>query len=337
MYNKVNKNKDKNIKEVFIMKVLGKLFLVLIMIFALSFAFACSKDETDDNKQNNESGEKLEKIKVMIPGGAPLMALAGVYKTDEFEIEVVNGAENLQAALMGSEYDMVIAPLNLGAKFHTLNKTSFKLDAIITTNNTYIVSKNSVDVNDLKGAKILAYGQNATPDIVLKAANQKYNLGLEFEYMASANDVTPLFIAGDESANYILSAYPQITQIKNKVSDANVLNVVSLFGEDEVFPQACLFVNSKTGKDYSKHLELIKNNINLLNEKPAEYAQSVVSKHAFLTGLGTEVLTEALPKTNIVYLKAKDNKDKVNNYIDLLNTYAPKLLEGKTVSEEFYN
>ena len=332
------------------MKVLNNMIKNVILVMVLLVAgvlFACAKEDEKTPVENPTGGDqtpeepvKLEKIKVILPSGAPLMAIGGLLDNDAFEFEVTNGPDALGPALMGNDYDIVIAPLNLGAKQHTLGKTSFKLDSIITTNNTYLVSKNSLSgVEDLNDINILGYGQNATPDIVLKAAKTKFNLNYKISYQASANDVMSLFISGSSEAEYILAAYPQVTVIKNKLAGQtiNVLDVVSLFENSEVFPQACLYVNASKEKDYSAYLKLIEENIKLANEKPADYAKLIADKHAFFKSLGEDVLKDALPNTNIVYLKAKDNKAAVNQYVEYLNTYAPALLSGKTISDEFYN
>lgn len=303
------------------MKKITKL-VALILMAILFIGFTGCKEKN------------LEKVTVVLPSGAPLMAIGDLLDNEAFEFTVVNGADPLSAALISGEYDMVIAPLNLGAKLYTTGKTSYKLDSIITSNNTYIVSRNEFTVEDLNGKNILAYGKNSTPDIVLKAALESKGLTSNISYQTSVADAMSLFLAGDEASEFTLTAEPQATMIKNKVAGVTVIDLLSVF-DGKVFPQACLYV--KADKDYSDHLKLIEKNIKALNNKPADYAKSVVSKHTYFETLGEAVLTEALPKCNIVYLKAKDNKTAVNDYVNYLNQYANAVLGGKTVDDGFYN
>lgn len=327
------------------MKVFKSLFLVLIVMFTSVFVFACGDKEeektpTPDVPATPDAPVQLEKIKVLLPNGAPLMAIGGLLDSEAFDFEVVNGADPLSAALLGNDYDMIIAPLNLGAKLSTAGKTKYKIDSLITVNNTYIVSKEKLEsAEDLKDITVLAYGQNSTPDIVLKASNKKFGLNMKLNYEASVNDVMSKLVAGSSDSQYSLMAYPQVTKIQNALGkdNINVLDVVSLFGDDIVFPQACLYVNSEKDKDYSAHLKLIEENIKLANEKPEDYARVIADKNPFFVGLGETVIAESLPHTNIVYLKAKDNKKAVNDYVDYLNEYVPNLLQGKTLSDDFYN
>ena len=308
-----------------------KKFIAIILLFVMSLGLvACG-----DNKEQDEPKD-LEKIKVVLPSGAPLMAIGDLLDNAAFDFTVVNGADPLSAALISGEYDMVIAPLNLGAKLYTLGKTAYKLDSIITSNNTYLVSRSSFTLAELNGKTILPYGQNSTPDIVLKVALESKGINAQLaDYKASVAEVMQLFLANDASAEYALSAEPQVTLIKSKVQGVTVLDLVSVFEEGKIFPQACLYV--KGDKDYSGHLNLIEENIKKLNIKPEEYANSVLNKHTYFEGLGVEVLKTSLPKCNIVYLKASQNKEAVNNYIEYLNNYAPAILGGKNVDDSFYN
>ena len=305
------------------MKNIKNLLIIMLTLIASLF-IGCKKD--------------LEKIKVLLPSGAPLIAVGDLLDNEAFDFTIANGADLLSASLITNEYDFIIAPLNLGAKLHIAGKSNYKLAAVITTNNTYIVSKVKLDsISDLAEKNILAYGQNSTPDILLKAALEKNQVQTSgIEYQTSVADVMSLFMTNAENAEYSLLAEPQLTKVKQKFPEVNVLNIASEYGKNTVFPQACLFVNKNSEKEYQDYLELIEDNVKYLNKKPSKYAEKIENKNELFTSLTKEVLAEALPNCNITYLLAKDNKDIVEDYMELLNKYAPKLLGGQTVNEEFY-
>ena len=312
------------------LKVLFSLFLVLLMALFV----ACDKEQ----ENNNNNDEKLEKIKVFLPNGAPLMSIGGLIGNEAFEFEFANGADALSAALIKEDYDMIIAPLNLGAKLYLAGTSMYKLDSVITTNNTYLVSKNEItSTADLAGLNVLAYGRNSTPDIIFKAALTKNNVTCNVAYQGTVADVFGLFKGGSEEATYSLLAEPQVTMLKKSNPNLYVLDMAKEVEDGKVFPQACLFVKVSSSDKYDKHLELIKENINSLNANPTDYAAKVEDKHTFFKTMTKEILAPALPNCNIVYLKASSNKGVVEDYIGLLNTYAPALLGGKTVDEGFYN
>jgi len=330
MYNKVNKSliiddyKEKNMKK---LKVLFSLVLVLWVVLFI----ACDTDE-DLNEQ------ELEKIKVLLPSGAPLISIGGLIGNDAFDIQIAQGADVLNTALISNDYDMIIAPLNLGAKLYLAGKSNYILDSVITTNNTYLVSKNPISsTNDLAGLNLLAYGQNSTPDIILRAALTKHNVTANIGYKGNVGDVLNLFMGGSDEATYSLLAEPQVTIVKKNNPNVYVLDMAKEVEVGKVFPQACLYVKADTKDKYNEHLKLIEENIKYLNENPSEYAAKVEDKHQYFTTMTKEVLTAALPNCNILYLKGNSNKNVVEDYIALLNTYAPALLGGKTVDEGFYN
>lgn len=305
------------------MKKIKNLLIIVLTLIAALF-IGCKKD--------------LEKIKVLLPSGAPLIAVGDLLDNEAFDFTIANGADLLSASLITNDFDIIIAPLNLGAKLHIAGKSNYKLAAVLTTNNTYVISNEELkSITDLKGKQILGYGQNSTPDILLKAALEKNSVVAGgIQYQTSVADVMSLFMTGSEEAKYSLLAEPQLTKVRQKFPNVNVLNIATEYGENTIFPQACLFVNKNNEKDYTDYLELIEKNVRYLNVEPEEYAEKIENKNELFTSLTKEVLAESLPNCNINYLVAKDNKKIIEDYITLLNKYAPKLLGGQTVNEEFY-
>ena len=208
-----------------------KNFLIIVLTLVVSLFIGCKKD--------------LEKIKVLLPSGAPLIAVGDLLDNEAFDFTIANGADVLSASLITNDYDIIIAPLNLGAKLYVAGNSNYKLAAVLTTNNTYLVSKEPLtSITDLSGKQILGYGQNSTPDILLKAALEKNSVTTGgIQYQTSVADVMSLFMTGAEEAQYSLLAEPQLTKIKQKFPNVNVLNIADQYGENTVFPQACLFVN----------------------------------------------------------------------------------------------
>ncbi len=306
------------------MKSIKSLF-VLLLVLCIGISLGCDK--------------KLGKIKVLVPSGAPLIAVGDLLDHKAFDFTISNGADLLSASLVQDEYDFIVAPLNLGAKLYLEGKSDYKLAAILTTNNTYLVSKNKLDsINDLANVNILGYGQNSTPDILLKAALEKNSVTVSgINYQTSVADVMSLFMTSSEGSEYSLLAEPQLTKVKEKMGNSvNVLDIAEEYGDNAIFPQACLFVKSNLLVDYDDYLDLIEDNVEYLNRRPAKYAEKIENKNELFTSLTKATLEKALPNCNITYLEGEDYWYIVEDYIDMLNKYAPKLLGGKTVDRNFY-
>ena len=295
---------------------------IIVILLILCLFIGC--DKKDDKK-----------YKVIIPSGTPLIALGNLIDDDNFDIEVVNGSDPLQAAFVSGEYDMIVAPFNLGAKLFLAGKSKYLLESIITTNNTYLISREEFKtIEELKGKKTLAYGAGSMPFIGLKALSDDNELALDITQLNSGvADVAASFLANKENYDLYMMAEPNLTILKTKTT----LYSIDVSKElNTTLVQACLFVNSESEVS-DIVLNKIKDNINYLNSKPAEYAKKVIDKHDFFKNLGEENLKNAIPNCNIVYKKASENSEIIESTYVLLNKYVPSLLNGSKPDESFIN
>lgn len=298
------------------MKKVIKLLIVLLMSMII---ISCGGNE--------------KKIRIVAPVGTPLLSIAGVGLDDNYEITFVNGQDPLLAAFKEGEYDLIIAPINLGAKLFVNNISNYKLDAIITTNNTYLISK---EQKPLTNAKVCGFGNGSAPALAVNIFLQKNNYKEEINFKASASDVTSLFLSENDDNDYYMTSEPELTKLKEKYK--NEINVIEVANEiSDTLPiiiQACLFVKSD---EYSNEVKTIKENIEYLNKNPEEYAKKIIDQHPYLQGLTVETIKNAIPKANIVYYKAKEYKTEISKYFEVLNKYQPGVLSGKVVDENFFN
>ena len=250
-----------------------KKILIIVMLFLCFIVSACGK-ETD-------------KVTIISPGGVPFMAIGGLLEDSELSIDAVSGAENLQTALSSGSHDIVIAPINLGAKLYGSGKSQYKVAAVITMNNAYIVTKASNEletVNDLIDKEIMAFGKAGVPGGLLQFLyNTNSNLSLDLigeNWYESSVDVYGLF-KKDTVAEYALMSEPEISKLKiNDQINVKTLDVCQLLNID-IAPQACIFVNpnSENLNKISDVLAKIKTNIEFLNENPEEYANTILPLH----------------------------------------------------------
>lgn len=266
-----------------------------------------------------------EEVKVIVPQGTPFIAVGNLLGEENIKIESVNGAIGAKTALVAQEADVVIAPLNLGAKLYVAGNSKYQLRSVIALGNTYIISNDGTkldSINDLEGKTILAYGQGEAPDIILKHVLEKNNVNANIEYQASLSEVVPFFLQG--KYDYVLAAEPIITNLKvNKGKKLNVLDLQDY--TDGTIMQAAVFVNPNSEKQDSIDalIKMIENNIKEMNKNPEQYANSIVNKDVYFSGLGVDILTQSIPNANLSYLSAKNNKDKIESYFNLIKQNLP--------------
>lgn len=308
---------------------------ILSMIIAISgFAMVgCDKTKSE--------------IKVMVPNGITLIAVGNLYDEKDVKVENVNGPDLLSSAFTSKSHDIVVAPLNLGAKLYNNNQSVYKLASMITFGNVYIVSKEGTPLDnslaDLEGKKIIAFGKGSTPDIIFRAALANKNIEINEEnitYQSGVSEVVPLFKANNSQYDYAVVAEPVVSQLQIKFGlKLNIVDLqVVLQDKMESIPQAGIFVNpeSKNLDKINEVLSKLKADIKQLNDNPDAYAQDIIDKNEFFANLTKEVIASAIKSGNVInYLDAKANKSVAEQYFELLMEQNPNLL-NKLPEDTFY-
>lgn len=308
------------------MKRLNILVIILLMLVTVS---ACTKKEKDT-------------VTILTPMGSP--ALSQMYveeKKDEYnyKIDAVQGADALSSAFLTKSYDIIFAPLNLGAKMY-INNQNYKLLAIVTDCNYYFVVKSETDLtlDTVKSMNITLFGEAAMSGIisryVLSNGNKDDISSLNIIYVNSVADSMSEFIK-DNSICALLSE-PQLSTLSTKVSGLKVLSVKDEYTKlsklDNV-PQAGCFVRSDLEKDVvSRYKNQLKDSISKVNKNVDD---SAVLGNKLYSSFSVEVLKNAIPRSEIVFKDGKTAKTNAENFFKLLNDYNPKLLGGE-VDEGFY-
>lgn len=295
--------------------------------------------EVKTTSKKTTTAAPKEEIKILTPSGTPLMAIGGLIGSEGVDVEAVNGPETLLSGLQNKTHDIIIAPLTAGAKLSIAGKSAYKLEAVVTTNNTYIISKGTTtltNISDLVGKKVIAYGQNNTPDIALMNALKTNDIDkteVDITYENDVTTATSTFMGGSDY-DYCLIAEPQLTSLKSKGNTLNVLDL-SAYMSTTIY-QAGIFVNPEANQTRCNEvINDIKENITYLNTNPTEYAASVESKNAFFTKMTKEILAASIPTANISFIKASENKANINAYFAEVNNYKAQILNGM-VTDEFY-
>lgn len=300
-----------------------KNFIFILLLAIVAVLSGCEKDKVQ--------------IKVIVPNGTPLIAVAGV-ELDNVTIENVSGPSALTAAMTSKSHDIVIAPLTAGAKLFIKGASTYKLDSIITFSNIYMASTKKLDsLNDLEGKKVIGYGQGTTPGIILEKATEGINI--DITYVASLSEATGYLVNTTDEFDYVLIAEPAITNlVEAKKLSLNILDLSKEL-EDEIplIPQAGIFVNPEGNTEaINEYLAKVKANITSLNDDPSSYAKKVVSKYEYLSEMTENIIALSIPKSNIDFKNASENKEALENFYSLLNDYNQEILTG-VPDDGFYN
>lgn len=207
------------------------------------------------------------KLKILVPMGAPSIAAIPVLKEDIHSVNLVSGTDPLQAALISPnpEYDIIIAPINLGASLISKNSSQYRLWGVVTWGNLYIVGENE---EVLKEEGMLAlFGENAVPQKIFDSVKAKIDLNLTPAYFPSVNDAQAQLLTKKVRAAMLAQplAAATIAKAKEGGNDLKIItNLQTLWKEStgtENYPQAAIFVLESS---YEKNKEAIEIQIDLM-------------------------------------------------------------------------
>ena len=313
------------------MKLLKSLLVVGLLL-------AGCATTTDQQQPEEMPIVENEVLKVLSPTGAPALALAEVADQGKHEVNFVTGSEALQAEFVKAdgEYDVIFAPVNLGAKLAGSGKSDYRLAAIITWGNIYLVGTGE-DALSQEGS-FAAFGENSVPDVVFKNTVDVASIVPEITYYSSAQDVQAALLSN--KANCGLLAEPAVTATIAKAKEAGIeLKVIKDlqvayqerlnngdFGEkiDSIypgFPQAAIFV--KQGSEEASKT-LLKNVEQFVNVTCVEQPEMIatLSERVGVDTLGVPsaaIAQKTFAKQNIHYVDAKECQDEVKVLLSLFS------------------
>ncbi len=274
--------------------------------------------------------KKSEKPTLLVPAGSPLIAVAGMLEYVDYEVAV--GPSLLPSEFIKGEKDIIVAPVIVGAKLHNVGSSKYKLAAVIGFSNLYIVSRIPLtSVSDLNDKKMLAFGEHATPGIVLKQVLQ--NINVDIEWGTDIKEMIAPFKT--KRHDYVLISEPALTTLKNSVKEeVYVLSLKDLFLGEII--QVGVFVNADSDKSLNKILNKIKENIEYLNLNNVSYAKKVLNVNEQLKEFGEETIASSILNLDLEYKNALNIKVEIEAFLAILNEYNKELLGNKLPNNEFY-
>lgn len=310
------------------MKKLTKLFLLMIMTIMSISLFGCT--------------EQSKKVSVIVPTGTPSLGIADALNEKELvNANIVSGSDSLVAAFTNANYDIVLAPVNLGVKFYNSNPNfEYVLYETIVWGNYFIASTEDIVINsftDLDGKTLLVFGKNSTPDVVTRTLINYYNINVTLEYVDDVSTANAYLKTG--KANIIVSAEPALTKFSGN-SNYNRYDLQQEWAKvtgSYSFPQAGIFVKKSLKDDEAVQnvLEKMKESVLMATSRPNTLVTKAVAIDENLNKIGLETLQKAIPNCN---LRIDENQ------IDAISYYCQKVIDlgigqtvgGKLPDEGFY-
>ena len=266
--------------------------------------------------------EEVVALSVLAPKGAPGLSLLGYADTYGNEkITLVDGTDVVSAALLNPnpEYDVIIAPINLGAL--TITKGSdYRLLGVITWGNLYLVGNTKLIDSELP---LAMFGEGAVPQKVVENAIDLSTLNKDIQYFNSVADVQVALLT--EKAAYGLLAEPLLTATLAKASQSGIdLEVIydiqaeyNIKNNTTGYPQAAVFVLNSVYQDSKTAVDDLVTHLSVFN---AETVTNLLSGQEEMYGVPPlAIITQAFDNMNIEYHSATDVQNEITVFLKLFN------------------
>lgn len=309
------------------MKKNFKFIYIFVVLFSMLFITGCIDDSS-------------KKVSVIVPTGTPSLGIANVLNDKTLvDANIVSGSDPLIAAFTNASYDVVVAPVNLGAKLYNANENfSYILYKTIVWGNYYLVSNEEIaTLESLEGKTVLVFGKNSTPDVVLRTLISAKNINVNLEYVDDVATANSYLLSG--KADIIVSAEPSLTKMsanKNFYTLDLQKQWQQLTGSYSL-PQAGIFIkkDSKDEKYLKTVLDKMIESVQMAQTKPNVLIASAVSVDENLAKIGKETLQKAIGNCNLRV--EETDKEAIEFYFSqVIQLGIGATVGGKLLDEAFY-
>jgi len=299
----------------------------LLIVFALLMTVLAGCASNTAPKADHTASKVLT---VLAPKGAPAIGMLGYARNSSSQVTTVDGADLLQAALVNPtpQYDVIVAPVNLGVKLIAGGKSTYKLAAVLTWGNLYIISTATTLKAD---AAMAAFGQGAVPEKVLTTVQSSLGYNGQITWFSAVSEVAGQAIAG--KFDTALVAEPVMTKViaagKAKGVTWNVVGNLqdawkTATGFDN-YPQAAIFVRQEdydaNTQSYANLFASVRNYI--VRSSADDVASDVAALNgnqatADMIGVDAKIIgADTLANMNIGFVKAADAQDQILAFVKL--------------------
>ncbi len=265
-----------------------------------------------------------EGLKILSPSGAPSYALVPLAKDGNQELTIVDGADALQAAFVNpdSEYDVIIAPTNLGAKLISADKTNYSLVSVVTTGNLFIVGEEGALDSD---GEIALFGENAVPGLIYKKVCT--DITNPATWYSSVTEAQAALLAGNASAALLAEPAATATITKAKKDGKTLVKLADLqelWGEDG-YPMASMFVRNDVLESNAQGIKALVNELMDYADKVNAGDEDIsadldsLSDPSMFGATPSAMVKAAYAGMGIHVDLAENNKENVENFLNLFS------------------
>lgn len=269
-----------------------------------------------------------EEVNILAPTGAPALGILGAFGNENVaNVETVSGSDVLQSELAkaDSEYDIIVAPSNLGMSLAAKGADDYELAAVITWGNLYLVAEDDDALN--KEGELAAFGEAAVPQLVLQNAIDLDSITPTVTYYNAVSDAQAQLLSG--KASVALLAEPAVTATIAKGRESGkelkvIADLQQLYAEkngtqaDAGYPQASIFVKKGESAQLSSVLDAIETFVNETSGDEAALRAQIETAGVDVLGVpSADVAVNSWDRQNIRYVSAQDARSDLAQFAEI--------------------
>ena len=301
--------------------------LSLLLCLAIVFSFAACTGKTDDSATTTEETVPADTTPINIttlkgPTGMGMAKLISD-KNAQYNISIATAATEIAPLIIKGEADIAACPLNLAAAIYKKTGGKVKMIAINTLGVLSILENGESikSVADLKGKKIGATGQSATPEYVLN-------------YILEANGIDP---KKDVEITYytVMAKNSSVRKALDLTEEWEKATAAK--GEKTSLAQGCLIVRTEFLEAHPNavkaFLAAYKESVDFVNGNTEKAAQMIAD-----AGIvpNAQIAAKALPNCNIVYMTGDEMIKTAKANFDVLFKADPTSVGGAMPGDDLY-
>jgi NitT/TauT family transport system substrate-binding protein len=262
----------------------------------------------------------------------------------QVRVEALAQADLMAAKFIAGEAKIGILPPNMAAKIAS-SGINLQIAAIVGTGMLSLLSSDPAvtRIEDLKGRTVEVAGQGATPDYVFRRilsarglrAGADVNLTYSLAYPEIAQSLIagriPLAILPEPFATMALAGRPDLRTV------GNIQDEWIRAGGTANYPMSALVVDGEFARARPDAIRAIlaayRDSTDWVADHPAE-AGALVEKHDL--GLRAAVVAAAIPKSNYVFIPAREARPAIEALFRTFLEYTPESIGGALPGDGFY-
>ncbi len=264
----------------------------------------------------------------LAPKGAPSVALIPLINEAVDAIELVDGTDVISAALIQGEKDVIIAPLNLGAKLIQSGDAAYQLLSIVTWGNLYVVKDDAVAFSN--NMELAMFGTKAVPELILNQVADQLPFTFTKVPFNSVVDVKSQLVTKTYAMGLLAEPIATATIAAAKAQGITLSIVADLQAlwktktGVENYPQAALFVRKDLTTaqiaQIKESVESMVTYVTLVKADPNLVETDITNLTAERIGVPSAAIVKATwNRLNIDVQYATDVKNEIATFLALFN------------------